>query len=191
MNSSFNNLESVPPLPNSRFHLNCALNQLTYLPSLPSKLQYLECYHNNISCFPLFPISLTTLYIFSNPFTCLPKHIAAMDAATLAYPICMNGDEINNPNHCLQVVSIKENELNENMNIYPNPSNGIYFITFKDGINIANTQITVENLLGKEIFKSPIEKSVNEIDLSHQANGVYLVKISGANFTIHRQIIKQ
>ncbi len=99
-----NQLTSLPVLPTGLSNLNCSANQLTSLPSLPnSSLNELQCYNNNISCFPLFPSSLNNSSYFNisnNPFTCLPNYVPAMNAATLAYPLCILGDTINNHNGC-------------------------------------------------------------------------------------------
>ncbi len=96
-----NQLTLLPSLPAGLGTLYCYNNFLTSLPPLPTFLAYFDCRNNNISCFPEFP----SFYSFQcdisgNPFTCLPNYVEAMDAATLAYPLCINGDAVNNPNSC-------------------------------------------------------------------------------------------
>lgn len=116
-----NQLTSLPTLPNSLLYLLCEFNQLTILPMLPPNLKYLycqnnilinlsplpdylsyfDCRNNNIACFPVFPsIYSNKCEISGNPFACLPNYVSAMDAATLAYPLCISGDPVNNPNGC-------------------------------------------------------------------------------------------
>ena len=88
-----NHLTTLPPLSNSITYLYCNHNFLTTLPPLPTSLYYLFCDTNNISCFPVFPSTLVNSFFFNisgNPFTCLPNYVPAMNAATLAYPICGN-----------------------------------------------------------------------------------------------------
>jgi fimbrial isopeptide formation D2 family protein len=120
----YNYLTNLPALPDSLLILSCQNNTITYLPMLPNMLQSLVCYfnqitncpvlpntltqlfcHNNhISCFSSFPTTLTNSFDFSianNPFTCLPNYTAAMNSATLAYPLCQEGDLINNQNGCV------------------------------------------------------------------------------------------
>jgi uncharacterized repeat protein (TIGR01451 family) len=103
-----NQLTSLPDLPPTIQRLICYNNQLTSLPSLPPNIQELECNNNNISCFPIFPISINGFQfsITGNPFTCLPNYISVMDANTLAYPLCVNGDSINNPTGCASAKAI-------------------------------------------------------------------------------------
>lgn len=102
LSCSNNLLTSLPALPAALNELYCSHNQLTSLPSLPS-LVGLTCDSNNISCFPPFPNSIGFPYQFwinENPFSCLPNYIPAMNSATLAYPLCVTGDTINNPYGC-------------------------------------------------------------------------------------------
>lgn len=98
-----NHLTNLPALPLLQ-SLSCTNNQLTSLPVLPVSIVSLRCDHNNISCFEPFSNNMSTFPgdfgIWGNPFTCLPNYISAMDSITLAYPICINGDTINNPNGC-------------------------------------------------------------------------------------------
>jgi len=99
-----NQLTSLPTLPNSLFDLNCSHNQLTSLPPLQSSLKALNCSNNNIFCFAVFNNSFYNgeFDIDSNSFSCLPNYISAMNSATLAYPLCVQGDSINNPNGCIE-----------------------------------------------------------------------------------------
>ena len=94
----------APSLPSGFWSLDCNDNLLTSLPTLPNFLQTLRCYNNNISCFPVFGTNLVNpnkFNISNNPFTCVPNYIPAMNAATLAMPLCQNNDTINNPNACI------------------------------------------------------------------------------------------
>lgn len=96
-----NQLTSLPPLPSTLLYLYCQNNMLTTLPSLPDYLSYFDCRNNNISCFPVFPsIYSNVCAVSGNPFSCLPNYVSAMDAATLAYPLCLDGDPVNNPSAC-------------------------------------------------------------------------------------------
>lgn len=98
-----NQLVSLPSLPDSLLGLYCTSNQLLSLPVLPN-LTDLLCDSNQIACFPSFPTSLNLngwgFNISGNPFNCLPNYVSVMDAATLAVPLCVDSDPINNPNAC-------------------------------------------------------------------------------------------
>jgi hypothetical protein len=62
--------------------------------------------------------------------------------------------------------------------IYPNPTTGIVNIEFSKGAGM-RTEILVMSMVGAEICrKEMIDAAKFRIDLSNQANGIYLLKIS-------------
>jgi hypothetical protein len=91
-------------------------------------------------------------------------------------------------NGCIPGVGIEETEIISDINIYPNPSNGLVNVKFTLS-NASDVVISVNNILGDEIAK--IEKqnvsSVDiPIDLVDQSSGIYFVKILSG-----KQIITQ
>jgi Leucine-rich repeat (LRR) protein len=71
-NCNYNQLTSLPLLPDSLELLDCKYNQLTSLPSLPRDLQYLDCKFNKLKSLPLLPSKLVLLDCFDNELTSLP-----------------------------------------------------------------------------------------------------------------------
>jgi uncharacterized repeat protein (TIGR01451 family) len=101
LSCSFNQLTFLPPLPSTLCSLECAANNLTALPALPNSLKCgLYCDGNKITCFPTFPLDMAMIGIEKNPFKCLPNHIPAMSALLQSFPICKDGDAVNNPYNC-------------------------------------------------------------------------------------------
>lgn len=90
----------------------------------------------------------------------------------------LNNDVIWNfdpENPCLLLVGVEETETLNELAIYPNPSNGLFYIRSTSKIDRA----VVFNSMGKQI---DILKEINApIDLSEQPNGVYLVKLVNNN----------
>ena len=77
-----------------------------------------------------------------------------------------------------QHVSTQEYGLSsDKINIYPNPSSGVFFLDFKSSSNI---NITVKNLAGQTIKTEKLNTS-NWIDLSDQVQGFYIIHITGTN----------
>jgi uncharacterized repeat protein (TIGR01451 family) len=100
LDCSYNLFVSLPALPVSLNQLVCNNNQLTALPVLPAGLNALDCMFNFINCYAPFSTSLSTIHIQNNPATCLPNYIPTMDSLLLDYPLCIDGDFVNNPFAC-------------------------------------------------------------------------------------------
>lgn len=85
---------------------------------------------------------------------------------------------------------ISENNLAQELHIYPNPSNGIFKLFAPNEIDKASMEIL--DVQGRIFYRNTIHNGDNLIDLSGVADGVYFVKISTAEgkqqFT---KIIKQ
>ncbi|MEA3443796.1 MAG: T9SS type A sorting domain-containing protein [Bacteroidota bacterium] len=79
------------------------------------------------------------------------------------------------------------NSVNEfsssDINIYPNPSTGIFNVS-----NVANSNITVYNTLGEVVTEITNASNNASLDLSHCANGAYLVKIISNNNVVTKTV---
>ncbi len=67
-----NQLSSLPALPNSLTTIYCSMNQLSSLPALPNSLTYLGCDNNQLSSLPVLPDSLKYLDCNNNQLSSLP-----------------------------------------------------------------------------------------------------------------------
>lgn len=65
------------------------------------------------------------------------------------------------------------------INIYPNPSNGIFQLKIRNGELGINNAVEIYNTLGEKVYSNyQITESSNyQIDLSSQSNGVYLYRV--------------
>jgi len=70
---AYENLSSLPKLPNSIHELWCSNNNLSRLPELPNSLTKLCCSNNNIYRLPEFPKSLTYCWCDGNSLSSLPE----------------------------------------------------------------------------------------------------------------------
>jgi hypothetical protein len=166
-----NQLTALPSLPVGLCSLICSNNKLTALPALPAQFECgLECENNKISCFPLFPDSLRHINLAGNTFTCLPNYIESMNSTLLTYPICKDGDLVNNPNQCSHVAEImglvfKDNDSNCMLTSGDDYISGR--IQWYDDKN---------NLIGRT-FSS----SIYEYKLKVASGGVYKVRLDTAD----------
>ncbi len=81
-------------------------------------------------------------------------------------------------------LAIADFNLNPEVVVYPNPSNGVFNLNFKNEVK----NVKVVNLLGATIYNENISsdenaKSSKRIDLSSYANGEYIINVTNDNGT--------
>ena len=81
--------------------------------------------------------------------------------------------------------SIDLEEFKQSLNIYPNPTSGILFVSQE---NEYLTQIKVYTILGKEVYSNNLLNSL-KIDLSSKSNGVYFIEFSNGKEKITERLI--
>lgn len=81
--------------------------------------------------------------------------------------------------------SVDELADGSDLNIYPNPSNGIFKVAIKQG---ENTSVQVFNLTGELILN---QSNTETIDLTNYPQGMYVVKVIDGQTTHSKRIVKQ
>ncbi|MEC9208825.1 MAG: PKD domain-containing protein [Bacteroidota bacterium] len=84
--------------------------------------------------------------------------------------------------------SLEEGDM-RGLFIFPNPTTGVVNIRF---FNSAITRLSIQNILGENIYNAIITKKSNiskEIDLSNYSSGVYIVELSTDYGIINKKII--
>src|SRR5690606_1735715 len=71
----------------------------------------------------------------------------------------------------MTIIGIEENQLN-NLNIYPNPTKGLVYISSKTETIIG---ITVFDVLGKKVFQ--VDGNIQQVDISTLQSGMYFLRI--------------
>lgn len=77
------------------------------------------------------------------------------------------------------ITGVSEFTLNTGVKVYPNPSNGVFnleIVNYKSGFQ---GSIEVYNLNGEKVYKANITNASMHIDLSNNARGIYLYKMTG------------
>ena len=82
--------------------------------------------------------------------------------------------------------SQKNTETNSIINVYPNPNNGIFNLSFK---NYNEYDLIISDVLGKIIYTNKIKNENEKIDLSSQPKGIYIVKLISERNIFFRKII--
>ncbi|MCC6838218.1 MAG: T9SS type A sorting domain-containing protein [Bacteroidia bacterium] len=91
-------------------------------------------------------------------------------------------------------VSINEISKNDNLTIYPNPSNNEITIVFENASSV-NTQITIQSVLGQTVYsesmRASIGKQTKTLDISSLQNGLYFVQLKAHDVVYSVRFIKQ
>jgi hypothetical protein len=88
-------------------------------------------------------------------------------------------------------INIEESMLGQTLNLYPNPNSGNFRVEFEvEGLK--EVEIRVMSLLGQTVYQSkPGNVSGTyreEIDLSSQAAGVYILQVISEDGTVSRRV---
>lgn len=82
------------------------------------------------------------------------------------------------------------NSVNPLISVYPNPTEGVFNVDFKNATNIK-----VLNTLGSIVYEEKIEQlteGTKSIDLSNFTNGIYFINVSnGTNSSNHKVILSK
>jgi hypothetical protein len=84
------------------------------------------------------------------------------------------------------------NELigRENVEVYPNPTNGVFRIQMDNGkLSIENYQLSIYNVLGECINQQIIKSPNQQIDLSFVPNGIYFLQLLNSDGIISKKIM--
>ncbi|WP_341900239.1 SBBP repeat-containing protein [Fluviicola taffensis] len=76
----------------------------------------------------------------------------------------------------INTLGLKEQDLENELEVYPNPSQGVFFIASRRAIKA----IIIDGL-GKVITNIDLKKGTNQIDLSTQARGVYYIQLDASS----------
>jgi hypothetical protein len=96
-----------------------------------------------------------------------------------------NGCKITDTYNVPSTVSATQIEINQNINVYPVPSEGIIF--FESDILIERILITSTD--GKVVYNGTIQN--NQLDISNLERASYFVEIQTVNGTVNRTIIRR
>ncbi len=117
-----------------------------------------------------------TTYSWSN--TATTAVVAVSPTITTTYTVngantlgCKNTATVTqNVSTCTGINELLEGSA-ENVVVYPNPSNGLFTIEL-----LANSSVTVVDLLGKVVYAKQLQEGKQAINLTHLSKGVYILK---------------
>ncbi|HMC00194.1 MAG TPA: T9SS type A sorting domain-containing protein, partial [Flavobacteriaceae bacterium] len=110
------------------------------------------------------------------------------DTLTFNVRFVVNGLDCQYVNGTLVTLSNKDAELNQQINIYPNPVNTEAF-TIKIAKNISGS-LNLYNLAGKLVSNSTINNlNYKDVNVSNLTNGVYMLQIVTDEASVTRKVI--
>jgi hypothetical protein len=118
----------------------------------------------------------------------IPATIIASQVSTVTFPAIHAGSGAVVTTLCT-ATSINELNANSGIEIFPNPSNGIFTIENTSGEKIKNVE--VYDAMGKLIYGNQNYNQQAKIDLSAQANGLYFVFVKTDKGIATQKIILQ
>ena len=78
-----------------------------------------------------------------------------------------------------------------NANIAPNPNNGKFILQLKTSVKNGTNEIFIYNTLGLLVQHQLMNSSIQQIDLSSQPKGMYLVKVQGPDKIYTNKVVVQ
>jgi uncharacterized protein (TIGR02145 family) len=90
---------------------------------------------------------------------------------------------------CLQGAGgTSEINIMEKINIHPNPAIDRITVYVAD---MQNMNLSVYNIVGELMLQRELNNMTNEIDISALTTGIYIIKVTGADWTMQQKLIKE
>ncbi len=88
-----------------------------------------------------------------------------------------------------EISGIEETNNNaSNISVYPNPAADRVFINISERKDLV---MQIYNVVGECVLQRELNNGENEITISSLPKGIYVIKISGADYAIQRKLIKE
>lgn len=86
------------------------------------------------------------------------------------------------------ITNINENQDNIKMHIFPNPAIDRFSI---DCFERQNVKMQVYNTIGARVLQSELTSGSNDIDISSLSKGIYVIRLTGENWTEVQKLTKE
>jgi hypothetical protein len=131
---------------------------------------------NNIQFLPGFLAASGSTMLATIGGSCLTGNARLISTTRASVPIVDSSVVVNNPTV-----------------IYPNPSTGLFNISYSYPEKVSDIDIQVIDMLGQKVFDQKLAQTQTgqtNVDLSNQPNGIYLVQIKGGtNITTQKVVV--
>ena len=79
-------------------------------------------------------------------------------------------------------------KLKIKIEIYPNPAIDKVYINCAEKQNL---KMLIYNVVGECVLQRELTNGTNDIDVSTFTKGIYIIKITGTDWTVQRKLIKE
>jgi uncharacterized protein (TIGR02145 family) len=83
---------------------------------------------------------------------------------------------------------INENNIEKHIQIYPNPASERVYIYCEERKDF---KMQVYNMIGECVLQRELDRGTNEIDIHSLSKGIYVIKLTGTNWTGQKKLIKE
>lgn len=113
----------------------------------------------------------------------------ASSSGNYAVQVTQNGCTDTSDCANVSIIGLEDLKTVDNYRVYPNPTSGVLTIALeKMEKNLNYELITIE---GKVILNGKLNRLVNPINISSEANGIYFLKITGVESSYVHKVVKQ
>lgn len=136
--------------------------------------------------------TFTTTSVFVPPYTYTLQSPPATNNLPLTIQATTENDStiiLNEILLCSPSTEVSLPAVEELLQIYPNPSSGVFQI-LSPQLNSSNTEIIIRNLNGKPLQRIINNAETQKLDLSDLASGIYLIEVVSDKEIFRKKIIK-
>ncbi len=90
-----------------------------------------------------------------------------------------------------ETTGISDNEISNQIMIYPNPAKENLTIDFKNNVYIQNNIVYIYNLGGQLLLQQSIKQEKTNLNISNLTKGMYIIKISNDKKTNVSKFVKE
>ena len=137
------------------------------------------CHQNSTSTIVVNPLTVKTTTASIESF-----------GSGITNPTIKIGNTLTKPINVCNINSINELIINNQFDIYPNPTRSFFSIQDRNNLTDDNFSLTILDLQGKLIQQFIMNKENKQIDISHFKKGIYFAKIETSIGVITKKIVK-
>jgi hypothetical protein len=79
-------------------------------------------------------------------------------------------------------------QITNSLKIFPNPVHEKIIVVYSEK---ENAKLTIYNLIGELVLQGELDKPQNEIDISILTTGLYIIKVTGSDWTEQKKMMKE